>query len=488
MSKVAHYAIDKELKIPVTPAPQTWRSLQLKQSKPLIPALIVVALVSGMQGADPALHSVALPAAAEALGMDAGLTGFIKSLGTMVLAASMLGVGVLGDRIGRRKTLVAGAGLMVFASLLAAIAPTAPILMLARIFMGFGTAMSFAMAIAFIPTMFPAAKLPQIFGIFFALGGSLIVISTVTSGAIQATFGWRGTYGIMALVAAIMTFAAWLTLPENRADERGKVDPVGIVLAGLGLIALVYSIGQVPSEGWGSAIVLIGLAVSLVAFTCFVFWENKVENPAFPVDLFKIPAFTAACLTGVLFNFADASILGQFPAAALPAGVNATVVALIIALMYLGMVVGAPSAGFVQSRFGVSDRSMFVSGLLLCAIGLGIQVLVKDMHALLIPTIGFFVIGFAVMWMQNPESAVIMRSAPPEKLAATGAVKPAVGQFGFGLGFALAGPISSIFDDSDVLTAVGYGKGLFAEAVLFVFAAFIIFFMTKQKPTKGDLA
>lgn len=460
-----------------TPGEQEWPAHRLSARKPVMAAMICIALVGGMQGVDPALHSVAMPAAAKALGMDPSLAAFLKSIGTIVLAASMLGVGIIGDRQGRKKILVAGILLMGVAALISAVAVNPLIFGLGRVLMGVSTAMSFAMCLALIPTLFEKKDLPKAFGLFFGAGATLIVIATSLSGTIQGALGWRATYLSTTVLCLVLTFAAVRLLPENRTTAQRKFDTVGVILAGVGLIALVYSIGQASTRGWGSPLVIGGIFLALVILGAFAFWERRIESPAFPVDLFKKPAFAAACLAGVLFNWADASLLGQYPALALPAGVPASAVSVVVAVMYIGMICGAPMAGIAQKRFGATNRTMFTSGLLLCALGLASQIFMRDPHNIALPATGLFVVGFAVMWMQNPQSAIIMGSAPADQLGAVGAVKPAVGQFGFGLGFALAGPMSTIFMEDGVMTAHAYGMGLAVQSIIFVIAAALIFLL-----------
>lgn len=460
---------------PLTPTQQSWPAGRAAARKPILAAMVCIALIGGLQGVDPALHSVAMPAAAKALGMDPSLAAFLKSLGTIILAASMLGVGIIGDRRGRKKTLIAGVVLMAVAALITAVAPNPLIFGAGRVLMGVSTAMSFSMCLAMTPTLFAKKDLPKAFGLFFGAGAALIVIATALSGSIQGLFGWRATYISTAVLCLVLVAVAVRLLPENSAPTLRKIDGIGIILAGIGLIALVYSIGQASTRGWGSPLVIVGILVSLAVLAAFVGWERRHGEPAFPVELFKNPAFAAACIAGVLFNWADGSLLGQYPALALPAGVPASAVSVVVAVMYVGMICGAPMAGLAQRRFGFTNRTMFTSGLLLCALGLASQTSLRDPHNIWIPALGLFIVGFAVMWMQNPQSAIIMGAAPADQLGAVGAVKPAVGQFGFGLGFALAGPMSSIFMQGGVMTTHAYGMGLAIQSLIFVVAAALIF-------------
>ena len=467
--------------LPDTPTPQRWRDRQSRSRRPVLSAMLCIAAVAGLQPLDPSLHSIAFPGAVADLGMNPGTASFVRSIGTIVLAAAMLGVGILGDRFGRRRTLVSGVALMAIAAVVSAVAPTTAVFTAGRIAMGIGTAMSFSMCLAMIPTLFARAALPKAFGILFSIGSAMLVVFTGGSGALLAAFGWRTMYALLAVLAAVAAVAALVLLPENRSATRRRFDGVGVALAGAGLIAMVYSIGRASVFGWTHPVVVTGLLLAAAVLGVFAWWELRRTDPGFPIRLFAIPAFSAACIAGVLFNWADASLLGQYPAFALPGGVPPAAVTVVVALMYLGMMSGAMAAGASQRRFMISNRGMFVSGLMLCAASLASQFFVTSAANIWLPAIGLFTVGFAVMWMQNPQAAVILGSAPPDQVGAVGAVKPAVGQLGFGLGFAIAGPIASLFASGPVLDAHAYGHGLATQSIVFVLAAFLVGYLLRPR-------
>ncbi|GAB93086.1 MFS transporter [Gordonia rhizosphera] len=468
---------------PTTPVPQQWRPHQLRARRPLLWAILCIAGIGGLQPLDPSLHSIAFTGAVSDLGMNPGIASFVKSIGTIVLAASMLGVGILGDRHGRRRMLVSGVTLMGVSGMITALAPDVAVFTVGRILMGVGTAMMFSMCVAIIPTLYSKAELPKAFGIFFALGSAELMVCTAFSGIILGAFGWRTMYALVGVLALVGAVAATLLLPENRAATSRRFDVIGVLLAAVGLIALVWSIGQASIRGWSGSTVLFGLSIAVVTLGVFAWWEARVREPGFPIRLFAIPAFSAACIAGVLFNWADASLLGQYPAMALPAGVAPAVVTAIVALMYLGMVSGSAAAATLQRRFGLSTRTMFVSGLLLCATSLIAQLGVSAPTDIVLPAIGLFCVGFAVMWMQNPQAAVILGCAPSDQVGAVSAVKPAVGQLGFGLGFATAAPIASLFTTGPTLDVGGFGHGLAVEGLVFIAAAAAVAYLLRSRRT-----
>ena len=179
--------------VPQTPVSQNWPARSLTYRDPRLLALIFVTLVSTVQGIDPSLHGVAMPNVTTEFGLDRAISSFIRSIGTIVLAASMLGVGITGDLIGRKKVLVMGAFGMAIATTINAFAPNALIFGAGRVLMGITTAMSFAMCLAFVPALYTREELPKAFSIWLAIQSAAVVVAMLAGGAIFDIAGWRGT-------------------------------------------------------------------------------------------------------------------------------------------------------------------------------------------------------------------------------------------------------------------------------------------------------
>ena len=464
--------------VPQTPVSQNWPARSLTYRDPRLLALIFVTLVSTVQGIDPSLHGVAMPNVTTEFGLDRAISSFIRSIGTIVLAASMLGVGITGDLIGRKKVLVMGAFGMAIATTINAFAPNALIFGAGRVLMGITTAMSFAMCLAFVPALYTREELPKAFSIWLAIQSAAVVVAMLAGGAIFDIAGWRGTYLVTAGLSAIFGVLAVMYVPENKAQSSRKFDTLGVLLAATGLISLVYSLGQAATRGWSSPVVLGGTALALVVLTTFAVYESRLKDPGFPVTLFKIPAFAAACIVGVLFNFANASLIGQAPALLKAAGMPATsglVISLLSGLLGVGCFFGAVISGWAQSKFKFSPRTMFVSGILVLAAGLLSQYLITVDNRIVIIAVGMLLVGFGIMWTQNPQSAVIMGSAPKEMVGAVGSVKPAVGQLGMGLGFGVSMPIATIFMTGGVFDVNSYRLGMMAEGFVFLVFAVLVY-------------
>ncbi|MER6989229.1 MFS transporter [Saccharopolyspora hirsuta] len=427
---------------PDTPVPQRWPVKVADSHHRRAYALVGLSLLSALQVLDPTLNSLALPEVAGELGMDPSVRSFASSVGTLLLAAAMLGIGILGDLRGRRRVLLVGTLGMAVGGVLCATAPVAGLYVFGRMVMGVSTAASFGMSLAILPTLFRPEELPRVFGAWLGVQSAISVLGTLGSGALQAALGWRATCLIIPVLAVAFTAFGALAVPESRAAHPRRFDVVGVALAAVALICLMGGFTLAGELGWGNPVVLGGLLLAVVLLAAFALWEARSAQPGFPIRLFAVPAFTAACVVGIVFNFANGVIAMQLPTVLESVlGRSAFVVSIALTVMSVGMLFGTLAAGEAQKRLHLSARTIFTSGLLTIALGILLLGLVRTTTGSWYFGVCAFVVGFGIMWAQNSESAVIMSAAPAEMVGSVGAVKPAVGQFGMGLGLGVVVPI-----------------------------------------------
>ncbi|MEV0698086.1 MFS transporter [Saccharopolyspora sp. NPDC050389] len=210
----------------------------------------------------------------------------------------------------------------------------------------------------------------------------------------------------------------------------------------MALICLIGGFTLAGELGWGSPVVLGGLVLAVALLASFALWEARSSQPGFPIRLFAVPAFASACVVGIAFNFANGVIATQLPTVLESVlGRSAFVVSIALTVMSVGMLFGTLAAGEAQKRLHLSARTIFTSGLLTIAFGIMLLGLVRTTTGSWYFAGCAFIVGFGIMWAQNSESAVIMSAAPKEMVGSVGAVKPAVGQLGMGLGLGVVVPI-----------------------------------------------
>ncbi|MDA3642730.1 MFS transporter [Saccharopolyspora indica] len=454
---------------PETPVAQRWPAAVAGHHHRRAYALVGLSLLSALQVLDPTLNSLALPEVAGELGMDPSVRAFASSVGTLLLAAAMLGIGILGDLRGRRRVLLAGTLGMAVGGVVCAAAPVAGVYVLGRVVMGVSTAASFGMSLAILPTLFRPEELPRVFGAWLGVQSAISVFGTIGSGALQAALGWRATCLIIPVLAVVFAAFGALAVPESRAAHPRRFDVVGVVLAAVALICLMGGFTLAGELGWGNPVVLGGLLLAVVLLAAFAVWEARSAEPGFPIRLFAVPAFTAACVVGIVFNFANGVIAMQLPTVLESVlGRSAFVVSIALTVMSVGMLFGTLAAGEAQKRFRLSARTIFTSGLLTIALGVLLLGLVRTTTGSWYFAACAFIVGFGIMWAQNSESAVVMSAAPKEMVGSVGAVKPAVGQFGMGLGLGVVVPIVvGVLRSSGATGREGIIAG-FTEVMLFI--------------------
>ena len=209
----------------------------------------------------------------------------------LTFASFMLAFGMLGDKFGRKKVMLAGAGVYCAGAALAAVAPGIGILIAARAVMGLGAAASEPGTLSMIRQLYPDERSRnRALGVWAAVSGFSLALGPVLGGALVGAWSWRGifwfdvTFGLAALVVAAMV------LPESADPRAGRVDVPGTVLGAGALAALIFGIINGESAGYAAPSVLALFAVSLVAGAAFVLWERRAPFPLLDLTLPAGPA------------------------------------------------------------------------------------------------------------------------------------------------------------------------------------------------------
>jgi EmrB/QacA subfamily drug resistance transporter len=263
--------------------------------------LVAVAVLgSGMAFLDGTVVNVALPDIGRDL--DAGtsalqwiLNGYLLTLASLILLG-----GSLGDRYGRRRVFVAGVLLFTFASLLCAVAPSAELLIAARMLQGVGGAMLTPGSLALIEASFRPGDRARAIGAWSGLGGVATAFGPLLGGYLIGAVSWRAIFLINLPLGLFVVWAAGRHVPET-SDPRaagGHLDLRGSALAALGLAGTTYALIEAPDQG-ASAAVLLTAAGGVLALIAFFVGERDSSNPMLPLEIFSSRQFSAA--NGVTF-------------------------------------------------------------------------------------------------------------------------------------------------------------------------------------------
>ncbi|HJY60728.1 MAG TPA: MFS transporter, partial [Streptosporangiaceae bacterium] len=227
----------------------------------------------------------------------------------LTFASFMLAFGMLGDKFGRKKIMLAGAGVYCVGAALAAVAPSIGILIAARSVMGLGAAASEPGTLSMIRQLYPDDRSRnRALGVWAAVSGFSLALGPVLGGALVGAWSWRGifwfdvTFGLAALVVAAMV------LPESADPHAGRVDMPGTVLGAGALAALIFGIINGESAGYAAPSVLALFAVSLAAGAAFVLWERRAPFPLLDLSYLRVPRFTTPNVVAYCTYFATFAI------------------------------------------------------------------------------------------------------------------------------------------------------------------------------------
>ncbi|AKU18689.1 hypothetical protein VV02_06385 [Luteipulveratus mongoliensis] len=378
---------------------------------------------------------------------------------TLPFAVLLMAAAALGDRFGRRRTLVAGLVLFGVASIGCALAPGIGWLIVARAVQGAGAAAVVPVSMTMLGTAFGPTERGRALGLFAAITGIATLAGPLLGGAVVEGATWPWIFWLNAPVVAVLIPLVLTRLEESRGPVR-RLDLVGILLVSGAAFGLVWGLVEGNSAGWTSAEVLGALVIGAVLLVAFVAWERRVEEPLIPMQLFASRAFSAGNAAGFLLFagvFSGAFFFAQFMQTVMHYGPLGTGVRLLPWTATLFVV--APIAGRLVNRVG--ERPLVAGGLLLQAIGLGwIAVIASpDMsYVAMIPP--FIVAGVGVSMAIPAAQSAVLGAVPPAAVGAASGTFNTLRQLGgsFGIAipatvFAAAGDVGSVTEFTDGFTA-----------------------------------
>jgi len=258
--------------------------------------LAVTVLGSGMAFLDGTVVNVALAHIGRDFNASTSTLQWILNGYLLTLAALILLGGSLGDRYGRRRVFVSGVGLFTFASLLCAVAPSAGLLIAARLVQGVGGALLTPGSLSIIDASFRPGDRARAIGAWSGLGGVATALGPLLGGYLVLDVSWRAIFLINLPIGIFVAFAAVKHIPESR-DPRatGRLDIEGAALAALGLAGTTYALIQAPGDGGSASVLVCGIG-GLLALAAFLLRELRAKNPMMPLQIFRSRQFSAANL------------------------------------------------------------------------------------------------------------------------------------------------------------------------------------------------
>ncbi|HEY5814982.1 MAG TPA: MFS transporter, partial [Solirubrobacterales bacterium] len=238
---------------------------------------------------DITIVNVALPSIQDDLDFSQSNLAWVVNAYLVPFGGLLLLAGRFGDLLGQRRIFLTGLAIFTAASLLCGLAQTQEMLIGARFVQGIGGALTSAVILGMIVTMFPEpreqAKAIGVYGFVASAGGT---IGLLVGGALTELIAWHWIFFVNIPVGIATALATRRLVPDGRGIGFGEgADILGAVLITSGLMLGVYTILEVSENGWGSTTTLVLGAISLALETAFVVRQARIANPLMPLRLFR---------------------------------------------------------------------------------------------------------------------------------------------------------------------------------------------------------
>jgi DHA2 family multidrug resistance protein-like MFS transporter len=377
----------------------------------VLASLILVAAVANL---NLSVANVALPSIGRAFDSTQTALDLIAVGYSLGLAASVLWLGALGDRYGRKLMLILGVGLSIPASLLAGFAPSDGVLVAARILGGLSAGMAYPTTLALITALWSGPARTRSIALWSGLGGAIAALGPLVAGFLLEHFDWGSVFFVTLPLAAVALAMALRYVPAHVNETSEPVDNLGGILSLVCVATLILAINFAPVPDKGTLIWSL-TAVAAAAGVAFFRRQRRARNPLYDLHLAGRRIFWVAACAGIIVfgSLMGAMFVGQqflqnvLGYSTLQAGAS------ILPAAALMVIVAPRSAKLVNSH---GSRVTLLAGYGFCLLGfITMLVLWKDGISYWKVGLGYAFIGIGVGFAGTPASHSLTGSVPVER-------------------------------------------------------------------------
>ena len=399
--------------------------------------LFIILIVTFMSTLDGSIVNVALPVMSKALNVDTSNIQLVVISYLVVISATILIFGRLGDMFGKKKIFNYGLALFTLGSLLCGLTNSLSILVLARVIQAIGAAGSMANSQGIITEVFPPGERGKALGItgtFVALGS---LIGPPLGGFILDISSWQYIFLINVPIGIIVLFYSIKLLPKEDKNVEGTLDGLGAVLFMFAIIPLFVALNYAESLGFNDPKILIGIFISVFSFVAFIKVEKREKHPLLDLEIFKNRLFTVSILCAFIsFTAIFCSVIIQPFYLQDIRGFTPSQTGLLLMIYPLVLAVVAPISGHLSDKTG-SEILTFV-GLLVTSLGLFLMSTLTETSPIILLVIFVATMSLGNGLFQSPNNALVMSEVPRDKLGVAGSVNALIRNLGMVCGIALA--------------------------------------------------
>ncbi|MGH7265833.1 MAG: MFS transporter [Candidatus Rokuibacteriota bacterium] len=416
----------------------------------------VIALPCLLYSMDLTVLNLAVPHLSADLEPSSAQLLWIVDIYGFLIAGSLITMGTLGDRIGRRRLLLIGAAAFAVASVLAAFSTSAGMLIATRALLGVAGATLAPSTLSLIRNMFldPDQRTVAI-GVWVTSFSAGAAIGPLLGGLLLQHFWWGSVFLLSVPVMALLLALGPVLLPEFRDPAAGRLDLVSAALSLAAVLAVIYGLKLTAQDGPGWLPALAVLA-GLAAGVKFVRRQRRLADPLIDLRLFREPAFGAALATNTLGFFAAfAAFLFVAQYLQLVLGLSPLRAGLWTVPSSVGFIVGSMLAPVIVRR--VRPAFVMAGGLALAALGFAALTRVEEASGLAVVVTASIVYSLGLAPVATLATDLIVGVAPPERAGAASAISETSSELGGALGIAVLGSVGTAVYRGVMATAVPDG-------------------------------
>ena len=455
--------------VPALDAPRPVR----RRRVPVWVAVLAASLPMFMATLDNLVMTTALPVVRADLGSTVGQLSWFLNAYTLVFATFMLPAATLGDRLGRRRVMVAGVSVFTLASVASALSTSSGALIAARAVQGLGAAAIMPLSLTLLAAAVPAGRRAVAIGVWGGVSGLGVALGPVVGGAVVEGVSWQAIFWLNVPVAAVALPLLLVAVPESRGLWQ-RLDLPGTAMLGGAVFLGIWGLVHGNDDGWSDPRVLMPLVAAAALVPAYVSWARGRADAVLPLRLFSSRGFSVANVIGLFFTigmFGTVFLLSQY--LQVVQGYSPLEAGLRTLPWTAAPMVVAPLAGMLSARTGL--RSLLLVGLVLQTASLVWFAYLTEAgsgYPSFVVPLAMAGVGMGLTFA--PSATAVLEGLPEDDFAIASSANSTIREFGVALGVALltavflgnGGQISPVGYDGAIGPALLTGAAAVAVAVV----------------------
>lgn len=407
---------------------------------------------------DVGMMNLALPSISAEFGITSSAVTWISSIYIVVISATVLLFGKMGDTFGHIKILKIGMFVFTLATFIGGFSYDLKTMLVSRIFQALGASLSLGNTHGTITRVIPMKERGKAFGINAASVALGTLIGPSIGGIILSYFSWNLLFFIKIPICILILIMQFCFLQDRDDGTAENVDWIGSLYFFITVACFFISLQQLQKLGISNPFIIGGFSISAIFLYAFIEWQKKSTNPLLDLDLFNsrtlvyslictLISYSAISATNLIMPFYLQSVRGM----------TASESGMLLAVYPLVLVFIAPISGWLSDKIGSEILTLYGLAVLLAGLIGMIFISEKTAYWMIIAVISILGIGSGLF--QSPNFVLVMDSVPSNRLGVGGSLNALSRNVGNNLGIAL----TTIILYNGISRIVGYHTTSYIE-------------------------